>query len=170
MSSSQYRAFRQNVEALVAADDRIDLFEWCLHRILDHHLGRSFGLARPRRVHYYALSRLTEPCEVLLSVLAHVGHEDENAARRAFAAGAGRLQDLALRFRPLAESRLRDLDEALNVLTTVAPRPKQRLVEACAACIAADREIIADEAEVFRAIADTLGCPVPPLLPGQPLV
>ena len=41
---------------------------------------------------------------------------------------------------------------------------------AAAACVAADHEVTVSEAELFRAIADTLDCPVPPLLPGQPLV
>ena len=35
--------------------------------------------------------------------------------------------------------------------------------------ISADEEVTLEEAELFRAIADTLGCPVPPLLPGQDL-
>jgi len=35
--------------------------------------------------------------------------------------------------------------------------------------ITADHEVTLEEAELFRAIADTLGCPVPPLLPGQAL-
>ena len=33
-----------------------------------------------------------------------------------------------------------------------------------------DHEVTLEEAEIFRAIADTLGCPVPPLLPGQTLI
>jgi tellurite resistance protein len=37
-------------------------------------------------------------------------------------------------------------------------------------CAGADGEINTDEAELLRAIADTLGVPVPPLLPGQKLV
>jgi hypothetical protein len=45
----------------------------------------------------------------------------------------------------------------------------QQLLMACAACIAADRTVTQSEGEMLRAIADALGCPMPPLLPGQPL-
>ena len=43
------------------------------------------------------------------------------------------------------------------------------IIEACAICIAADRKITVDEAELLRVVADSLGCPIPPLLPGQTL-
>jgi hypothetical protein len=44
------------------------------------------------------------------------------------------------------------------------------LLHACAVTVAADREVSVVEAELLRATADSLGCPMPPLLPGQPLV
>jgi hypothetical protein len=46
---------------------------------------------------------------------------------------------------------------------------KQQLIGACARVIMFDREVTVDEAELLRAIADGLGCPMPPLLPGQSL-
>jgi hypothetical protein len=62
------------------------------------------------------------------------------------------------------------LDEALTALNTLAPRLKRDLLAACAACVSLDRRVTVREGELFRAIADSLDCPVPPLLPGQPLV
>ena len=59
---------------------------------------------------------------------------------------------------------------ALSVLAELTPELKRCLLTACAEYISADHEITIAEAELFRAIADTVGCPVPPLLPGQPLV
>ena len=47
---------------------------------------------------------------------------------------------------------------------------KGKLLHACAVTVAADREVTVVEAELLRATADSLGCPMPPLLPGQPLV
>jgi uncharacterized tellurite resistance protein B-like protein len=41
---------------------------------------------------------------------------------------------------------------------------KAKLVKACAACVLADKKIEPIEAELLRAIADTLDCPMPPLL------
>jgi hypothetical protein len=43
------------------------------------------------------------------------------------------------------------------------------LVDACAAAICADAAVDVAEAELLRAICDMLDCPMPPLLPGQPV-
>jgi hypothetical protein len=48
-------------------------------------------------------------------------------------------------------------------------RCKRDLIRACAACIESDQKITTREAELLRAIGETLDCPVPPLLPGQRL-
>ena len=52
-------------------------------------------------------------------------------------------------------------------LDELTPRMKKPLLAACAATVATDRQVSIEEAELLRVIADTLGCPVPPLLPGQ---
>ena len=70
---------------------------------------------------------------------------------------------------PSEQAGLVQLDGALSVLAELTPQLKRRLLTACAEYISADREITIAEAELFRAIADTVGCPIPPLLPGQPL-
>jgi hypothetical protein len=70
---------------------------------------------------------------------------------------------------PFGEVGLQGLDTALDTLSGLAPSLKKKFLYSCATLIAADNEITVEEAELFRAIADTLGCPVPPLLPGQKL-
>ncbi|UCD74849.1 MAG: M48 family metallopeptidase [Phycisphaerales bacterium] len=170
LSPGQYQAFRNNIEVLVRADERIDLFEWTLQRVLLNHLEPEFGRVRTPRARYHSLSPLRAQCEVLLSTLAHVGHRDEAAAQTAFAQAAKHLPLPQTKMKPTSECGLNTLDNALNALATVAPRPKRDLVNACAACVAADREVTVEEAELLRAVADSLGCPMPPLLPGQPLV
>ena len=64
---------------------------------------------------------------------------------------------------------LRELDAALQQLASAEPLALRPVLAACAACITADLEVTQTEGELLRAIADTLGCPMPPLLPGQPL-
>ena len=44
------------------------------------------------------------------------------------------------------------------------PQLKKQLLEACARTVAADGLVQEEEAELVRAIADTLGCPLPPIL------
>jgi hypothetical protein len=68
-----------------------------------------------------------------------------------------------------AECTLPQLQKSLATLSTVAAKQRQLLVEACAELICYDRDVSIKEAELFRGICDMLECPMPPLLPGQPL-
>ncbi len=55
------------------------------------------------------------------------------------------------------------IDAALNRLSDAVPVIKKNLITACAQVVAADGVIVETEAELLRAIADTLDCPIPPL-------
>ena len=52
LSPAQYRNFRANVTALVEADEKIELFEWVLHRMILRHLEPQFEDVKPTRVQY----------------------------------------------------------------------------------------------------------------------
>ncbi len=104
----------------------------------------------------------------LLANVAAFGHNDATAARAAFAAGLGSLGWRAEpgrdpSFEPPESARdLPRLDAALTKLTELRPRAKQRLLHAVLATIKADATIAIEERELFRAIAATLDCPLPP--------
>jgi len=169
LSSSQFKSFSQILRELIKADEKIDLFEGSLQRILRRHLAAHFGQPARRGVRYYGLQRLSEPCERVLSALAHAGTGDAAQAAEAFKAGAAHLEIGELPVHSRDSISLSALDDALDALSLTAPKVKRRVLEACAICVAHDREITPHEAELLRAIADGLGCPIPPLLPGQPL-
>jgi hypothetical protein len=169
LSPSQYRAFKTNVEALVAADDKIDLFEWTLQRMLLAHLRPHFERVPPPRIRFTSLARLTPECSVLLSTLARVGNRSEAEVRAAFDEGASQLQGSEPSLLRPDRCGLSELDAALARLAQARASCVQQLLTACAACIAADRRVTQAEGELLRAIADALACPIPPLLPGQPL-
>jgi len=170
LSPSQYEVFKTNIGELIRADRKIDLFEWTLQRILLCHLAPDFEKVRAPRVKYSSLEGVAPHCGVVLSTLAHAGARSEEAARRALERGLGELEVPGLDFLPADRCGLERLDEALSVLNQLAPQQKRRLLHACALTVSADREVTVMEAELFRATADSLGCPMPPLLPGQPLV
>jgi hypothetical protein len=62
------------------------------------------------------------------------------------------------------EVRLELLDAALDRLAATAPPIKKNVIEACAQVVAADGLIHEREAELLRAIAETLDCPIPPFV------
>ena len=61
----------------------------------------------------------------------------------------------------------RGATQALDKLALASPSIKKRTLEACVVCMATDGMAKLKEAELLRAIADGLDCPVPPFLPGQ---
>ncbi|MFQ5416725.1 MAG: M48 family metallopeptidase [Myxococcota bacterium] len=170
LSPSQYRMFADNVNRLIRADRKIDLFEWTLQRILLQHLAPGFESVPVRRVKHGSLDRLRDHGRVVLSALAHAGGRSPAAAQRAFAQGA---EDAALEGLDLLDagrSGLAQIDEALFELDALAPLEKRRLLHACATTVCADRTVTVAEAELLRAVADSLACPMPPLLPGQTIL
>jgi hypothetical protein len=167
LSPSQYQEFTQCFVKLVQADQRLGLFEWTLHQILLRHLRPQFERVRPPQIVYHGLQQLGGPCSVLLSTLARASQSDDMYA---FQSGAKLLPEVPLQFLPNDQCRLSDLQPALQQLSQVVARERQRLVDASAAAICADAEVRVEEAELLRGICDMLDCPMPPLLPGQRVV
>ena len=166
LSADQYQAFKTNLRALVVADEKIDLFEWVLQRMVFTHLRPHFERVKPPRIRHTSPRKLSEPCAVMLSILAHAGSSSETAIRTAFEAGASQLPGIDIALLPRERAGLRELDRALERLAEADPSTREQLLRACAACISADREVTQAEGELVRAIADGIGCPMPPLLPG----
>jgi uncharacterized tellurite resistance protein B-like protein len=65
---------------------------------------------------------------------------------------------------PADECDLSNMDAALERLSQAVPQIKKNLLGACAQTVAADGVIQQGEAELLRAIADALDCPVPPFV------
>ena len=61
------------------------------------------------------------------------------------------------------------LESSLERLRDLAPLEKRKLVIALWRLVLRDGEVHVVEAELFRAVGETLGCPMPPLLAGQPV-
>jgi hypothetical protein len=169
LETDAYQTFRAAVHAVVGADHEIELGEWVLAGLLLRGLDRRFGRVRSARARYSRLSGLEGEVRLLLSALAYAGHADDEAAGRAFSEAVLGLDLAALELLPRGHCAPRALEATLLVLAELVPEQKRRLLAACAASVAADREVTVDEAELFRVVADWLECPAPPLLPGQTL-
>jgi len=170
LSDAQHQTFRTNMRALIGMDNRVSLFEWVVLQVLTRHLDERFGLVRPLTTQYYAADRLDREISVLLSAVAHAGTDDDEAAAAAFRVGAAALSVRSATFLDRNEASLHALDAALQTLRTCSAKIKRDLLQAGAVVVAADHAVTAAEGELIRAIADILGIPTPPLLPGQQLV
>ena len=165
LSNGQYRTFRENLDRLVAADRRLAAFELALLRVVQRHLDRHFADAAPAAGHLTA-QRLGSACGALLSALAQIGHADAGAADAAFRAGVSRL-DLAQApaFTPDGAADLSTLGAVLDRLARLGPLEKRKLIAACTVTIARDGRMTVEEAEILRAVSDSLEVPMPPFLP-----
>ncbi len=163
LSITQYRNFAACFDGLIKADQRLDLFEWTLSRVLMRHLQPQFDASKAPPIRYYALKRLGQPISVLLSAVAYAGNDDEQA-QQSFRAAGKLLPEISLTLLPRSECRLAPLREALSTLCHVAARHRGRLVDAAAAAICADQHVGWRESELLRGISDLLNCPMPPLL------
>ena len=64
---------------------------------------------------------------------------------------------------PADQCDLQQLDDALVRLNGVTLKLKRLLIQAAAASVSADGYLQRQEAELLRAISDSLDCPMPPL-------
>ncbi len=161
LSINQYKAFRLNLIALIEMDSKVDLLEWSLQKILFNHLdGQFFKLPHPQ-ARYSRPAQVKKEIELILSIMAYAGQQNQSDAEEAFdsAAQALELSELALRAR--SEIRLSDVDAALEKLAGLKPLAKPRLLKACVASIVHDQRVSPVEVELLRAFSDVLDCPMP---------
>jgi hypothetical protein len=162
----EFAQFNRALQWLIESDDRIELIEFVLQKIVRRHLASQLGATRPAAIHYDTLSPLLGDCNVVLSALANVGGRNAGDIAKAFRMGAAHLGSKAeaLQLMSRAECGLDELDKALDRLELAAPRIKRIVIEACVLVVGADGLIQEREAELLRAIAETLDCPIPPFV------
>lgn len=157
LDTKAFLALRDNMALLIKLDGQVKLLEWTLLRIVERNLRPGSG-----KIGNVALAELSEACATLLAFLARVGETSDLQTEQAFADAWG---GLPFAPRPLpAAATLRDLEAALKQLEQLRPLQKPQLLKALARCIEHDGHITAGEAELMRAVADILDCPMPPLL------
>lgn len=159
LSEPQYKVFKENVVALIKADKKVDIFEWSLYRMLLNSLEPQSD--RPQRA---AIKQLAVPCQQLISTLATAGHDNEKSADDAYNQAMSQLGFANLPLLGEGNISLPMLDGAIKQLQHLKPLQKPALLKALMACIKHDGKITTEEYELFRAIAECLNCPVPPLL------
>jgi hypothetical protein len=169
MSPRQHQAFRAQVEALMNADQRLSLFEYTLRCVLHRHLDAQFLPRRPTGPVHSSPQKLAPAMARVLALLAWEGQPEPDQAARAFDTGMRSYLggNHTYRLPPREECSLAEFDGALQTLRRSAPAVKRRIVGVCAACIQADQQVTVREAELLRAVCDTLDCPLPPLVVGE---
>jgi Zn-dependent protease with chaperone function len=157
-------ALLPTVDALIHADGKVDAFEHALTQHLQRQLAKK-PARRPRGT-VHSLVPLREPLQTVLSALAHTGSDDDGAAQAALDAAARMLPPGfgALTLRSKASTTPAAVRDALEQLAAGSPGVLRRILLCATHVISADGEIRYTEAELLRAVAGALDCPVPALL------
>jgi Zn-dependent protease with chaperone function len=166
LTAAEFKQFANTLAWLAGSDGKIELFEFVLQKIILRHLASKFGNPPPTAVQFYTLKPLVPDCAVVLSALANVSSQAAGEIQKAFAAGAPYLRapdNVPFELFSPENCGVEQLDVALNRLALAVPIIKKNLLEAAARVVGADGVILEAEAELLRAIADTLDCPMPPL-------
>ena len=152
------------IESCIQADDRTDFFEWLVGRIILRRLKARLSLRVPRPG-TRSLPAVIEEARSVVCMVARRGARTEDEASAAYAVGAAVIG--APSTPPdQATMTLSALDRALDALGEATPEAQVRLLRACLQTASHDGMIRTGEYQVVRAVADSLGLPMPPILPG----
>ena len=158
LSAAQYRQFSSVVDLLVAADQKVSLFEYTLKAVLLRDLDIYFGLAKPLTIQYTAINAVRQPMGAVLSYLAYAGHDNAADTESAYAAA---METLGLSDPMLRDCTVPLFDQSLRTLALTAPGVKKRIFAAIMTCVEHDGKITVTEGELVRAIAAMLAVPMP---------
>lgn len=165
LSENQYQDFRNTIGQLAKADGDIDIFEWCLYRLVLRYLEPTFSEVKPVKAKYKKPEQLSDDIAVVLSYLAHYGHDNQEAAEQSFNAGvtAADFDGNRIQLQTLDIGTLKPLNQALSKITEAYPHVKGRIIKAMAACVKADGQLRVVELDLVRTMAAILESPVPGL-------
>ncbi|MEJ0006295.1 MAG: M48 family metallopeptidase [Steroidobacteraceae bacterium] len=155
-------AERQRLNALVMdlihIDSNIDVFEFCLAKLLGLMLNDAAGNAVPYG--RLTLESSVEPVHILFATLARCGSDDEREIRAAYAAGIGAVLATYPQYATYEDWAQRT-SAALSQLDQLQPPAKQKLVEGLVRTIGNDGVLKVEESELLRTTCALLHCPMP---------
>jgi len=165
LSLPQAEALRAELAELAREAGHGAMLAWAFHRAMTRRLDRRLAGRAAQPVRYRTVSELEPEALVVLSLLAWAGAREPALAQAALD-GATEALGERQRWRILPRERLAGDGpaRALERLDQASASVKQRLLAACAAAAARDGWVTPQEAALVRAVAASLGCPLPPLV------
>jgi len=162
MTAEQYKRFSATVDALIAANNKMNLFEYTIKAMLLRDLDIYFGRARQLSVRYTTLASVRPAVVAVVSYLAQAGHTNPNEVQEAFSATMKELK-LSETILPASETTVQKFDQSLRMLAETCPTLKKQIFAAFMTCVWYDGKITSNEAALIRAIAAMLAIPMPVL-------
>ncbi|MGY3041514.1 Zn-dependent protease with chaperone function/uncharacterized tellurite resistance protein B-like protein [Rhodanobacter sp. TND4EL1] len=152
------------LDAVVNADGRVDLNEYCLARLLRLQLREA---EQPRRTPVDGSKKLPvcrASVSMVCAIVAAGGCSDEASARRAWLlAMQHAFPGEAIDWVPPPAAWQAPFERALDDLDGLLPVAKELVIQSLLLAIRADGQVSVEEAELLRVICASLHCPVPPM-------
>jgi Zn-dependent protease with chaperone function len=158
----QRRSLAKIANDLIHADSRLDVFEFCLAKLLETLLNDELQARTPHGS--LSLEDAQNELAVLFVTLAQLGAHDDNSARMAYEAGMSSVFPMR---RPPYQHLYdwpKRLSDALPRLEDLHPFAKKAAIEGLVKTIVSDDVMTVEEAELLRAVCALLHCPLPPLV------
>jgi hypothetical protein len=166
-SLADRHALAEVAVALIQADNRVDVFEFCLAKLLETLLQDEIAAQPPHG--RLTLEDVAQELHTLFAVLARAGAEgDEPRARAAYEAGMQTVLPMRRPAYATYDDWPRRLSAALNRLEQLQPFAKQALIEGLVRTIGSDGALTVEEAELLRTSCALLHCPLPLLGAAEP--
>jgi len=166
ITREDYQVLLKRIVKLSEMDEEISFFEFAVMRLVKRHLGRKFDGAHAKTNVIASAAPLREPFATLLSAVVWAGEPTQGQEQTIFDQSVQQapLFHGSMSMKPFESLHFNDLDQALDTLANARFSLKRQILAACATAVAHDGEITAEEAELIRAIAVSLDCPMPPLV------
>ena len=163
MSKNQYEVFKQTLTALIKADNKIDLSEWCIHYVITYQLDTFFNIKQKAAMSFYLIGAAKQPIETMLSLLVYIEHGDTEAAKQSFKVGVKSIGTTAFNIIDKKQINLTILNTAMSGLQQLKTPLKQKLLTAAVNCIAHNQRVKRQSFELLRTIANGIEVPLPPV-------
>ncbi|KAA1174744.1 M48 family metallopeptidase [Marinobacter salinexigens] len=162
LDPEERQGLMNNVQKLVAADNRVTLFELALTSFLSRHLAPDARRSVPVRHRSYR--KVIPALQRLLTLMARAGTTNADEAQKLYGeAMAGFVDTRGNEHQVLEKVTMLQLRAALLALNELSPLLKPAVIDACGHCILHDGKVEVREYELMRLVADQLDCPMPPL-------
>jgi Zn-dependent protease with chaperone function len=158
----QRKALARIADQLIHADSRIDVFEFCLAKLLETLLNDELEARAPHGT--ASLEDAQNEISVLFATIAQLGAQDERGARMAYEAGMSSVLPMRRPAYQPGDDWAKRLSAALPALEDLHPYAKKAVIEGLVKTISNDDVMTVEEAELLRATCALMHCPLPLLV------
>jgi len=163
LSTNQYIEFERSVNQIIMLDNKVDLNEWVIQRLVLQQLDEYFNLRTPAKARYSSLGAVKNSAEILLSLIAYVKHKDDGSAKQVFDQAMQKAKVRGLNFIPRKTFSLDRFNQSLDELMQLKPLVKPQILKACIEIILLGGKATVRETELVRTISACLDIPMPPM-------